>query len=49
MDLLVLTEDNKSHFVYIKVLTGLYLIKQRIKIKNRFVRAVYNALVMKEW
>ena len=30
-----------------KILTHLYFIKQKIRIKNGFVKVVYNALVVK--
>ena len=42
VDLLLLINDDKSHYVYI-----LCFIKQKIKIKNGFVEVVYNALVVK--
>ena len=42
MNLLLLINDDKSHYVYI-----LCFIKQKIKIKNGFVEVVYNALVVK--
>ena len=45
MDLLLLINDNKSHYVYIKDFNT--FIKQKIKIKNGFVEVVYNALVVK--
>ena len=47
MDLLLLFEDDKSHYVYIKDLTHLCFIEQKIKIKNGFVKIVYNVLVVK--
>ena len=48
IDLLLLIDDDKSHYVYIKdFLTHLCFIKQKIKIKNGFVENVYNALVVK--
>ena len=46
MDLLLLYEDDKSHYVYTKDFNTCF-IKQKIKIKNSFVKVVYNALVMK--
>ena len=42
MDLLLIYEDNKSHYVYIKDFK-----KQKIKIKHGFVRVVYNVLVVR--
>ena len=47
MGLLLLIDDNKSHYVSLKILTHLCFIKQKIKIKNGFVEVVYNALVIK--
>ena len=37
MDLSLLINDNKSHYVYIKDLTHLCFMKQKIKVKNGFV------------
>ena len=42
VDLLLLINDDKSHYVYI-----LCFIKQKIKIKNGFVEVVYSVLVVK--
>ena len=36
MDLLLITDENKSHYVYIKVLIELCAIRQKTKIKNTF-------------
>ena len=47
MDLLLVTDGNKSHYVCIKDLTDLCFTKQRIKTKNTFVRVVYSVLVVK--
>ena len=47
MDLLLLIKDNKSHMCTLKILTDLCFIKQKIKIKDSFVKIVYNALVVK--
>ena len=47
MDLFILLDKNKSHYVYIKDLTGLCFTKQKIKTKNTFVRVVYSVLVVK--
>ena len=47
MDLLLSTYDDKSHYVYIKVLTDLCYTKQKIKTKKTFAEAVCNALVVK--
>ena len=45
MDLLLIIEDDKSHYVYIKNFNTCF-IKQ--KIKNGFVKVVYNVLVVKQ-
>ena len=47
MDLLLLIDNDKSHYVYIKDFDRLMSHKQKIKIKNGFVRAVYSVLVVK--
>ena len=47
MDLLVLIEGDKSHYVYIKDLTDFCFTKQKIKIKNDIVEVVYNVLAVK--
>ena len=44
MDLLLLIDNDKSHYVYIK---DLCFIKQKIKITNGFVKVVYSVLVVK--
>ena len=44
MDLLLLIDDDKSHYVYIK---DLYFTKQKIKTKNGSVKVVYSVLVAK--
>ena len=49
MDLLLISDENKSHYVYIKNLTDLCAIKQSVKIKNTFVDIVYNVLVAKRF
>ena len=43
MDLLLVIDENKSHYVYIKVLC---FAKQRIKIKSTFARVVYSVLAV---
>ena len=45
MDLLLLIDDDKSRYVYIKDLADLCFTKQKIKTKNTFVKVVYSALV----
>ena len=48
MDLLLLINDDKSHYVDIKDYYRFMLkIKQKIKTKNGFVRVVYSVLVAK--
>ena len=47
MDLLLLIEDNKSHYVYIKDFNTFMFHKTKNKKKNGFVKVVYNALVVK--
>ena len=47
MDLLLLIDDDKSHYVYIKDFDRFMFHKTKIKIKNGFVEDVYNALVVK--
>ena len=46
MDLLVLINDDKSHYDTSKISADLCFIKQRIKIKNTFVKVTYNVLVV---
>ena len=47
MDLLLVIDDDKSHYVHINILTYLYFTKRKIKTKKTFVRAVYSVLVAK--
>ena len=49
MDILLISNENKSHYVYIKVLTDLCVIEQKTKIKSTFVNVVYNALVVRKY
>ena len=44
---MLLIDDDKSHYVYIKILTDLCFMKQKIKTKNDFVEAVYSVLIVK--
>ena len=46
-DLLLLIDNDKSHYEYIRDLTDLCFIKQKIKIKNGFVKVVYIVLLAK--
>ena len=47
MDLLLLINANKTHYVYIKDFNTFMFQKTKIKIKIGFVKVVYNALVVK--
>ena len=47
MDLLLLIEDNKSLYIYIKDFNTFMFHKTKIKIKNGFVKVVYYTLVVK--
>ena len=46
MDLLLLSDDDKSHFVYIKDFNRFMFHKTKNKSKNGFVEVVYNVLVV---
>ena len=46
MDLLLISDENKSHYVYIKDICA---IKQNIKVKNFFANVVYSVLVVKKF
>ena len=47
IDLLLLTDDNKSHYVYIKDFNRFMFHKTKVKTKNGFVEVVYSVLVVK--
>ena len=47
IDLLLLIDDDKSHYVYIKDFNTFMFHKAKNKIKNGFVKVVYNAFVVK--
>ena len=47
MDLLLLVDDDKSHYVYIKDLDRFIFHKTRNENKNGFAKVVYNVLVVK--
>ena len=49
VDLLLLLEDNKSHYVYIKGSNTFMFHKTKNKNKKWFVKDVYNVLVMKRY
>ena len=48
INLLVITDENKSHYVYVKDVNR-SVIRQKIRIKNTFADIVYNVLVVKEF
>ena len=48
MDLLLISDENKSHYVYINRLTNLCAIKQKIKIENISANVAYSVLVVKK-
>ena len=47
MDLLLLIDDDKSHYVYIKDFDRLCFTKQKLKTKNGLAEVVYSVLVIK--
>ena len=47
MDLLIITDENKSHYVYIKNFNKFMYNKTKIRIKNTFGSIDYNFLVVK--
>ena len=47
MDLLLVIDDDKSHYVYIKDFNRFMFRKQKIKTKNGFVEVVYSVSVAK--
>ena len=49
MDLLSISDKEKLHYVYIKDLTDLCAIRQKIRIKNIFASIVYNVLVVNKF
>ena len=48
MDLLLITDENKSHCVYIKDFNRFMCNKTKKRIKNTFEDIVYNVLVVKK-
>ena len=48
IDLLMITNKNKSHYVYIKDFDRFMCIKKKIRIKNTFSSIVYSDLVVKK-
>ena len=50
MDLLLITDDNKSHYVYIsRILIDLCVISQNIRIKGTFACIVSCAIIVKKF
>ena len=49
IDLLLISNENKSHYVYIKDFSKFMCNKTKIKIKNIFVNVAYNVLVVKKF
>ena len=49
MDLLLITFENKSHYVYIKDFDKFIYNKTKIRIKNTFASIVYNLLVVRRF
>ena len=47
MDLLLLIDNDKSHYVYIKNFNRFMFHKTKIKTKNGFVKVIYSVLVAK--
>ena len=47
MDLLLLTDENKSHYVYIKDFDRFMF--HKTKTKNTFARVVYSVLVVEKY
>ena len=47
MDLLLLIDDDKSHYMYIKDFDRFMFYKTKNKNKNGFVKVVYSVLVVK--
>ena len=49
MDLLIITNKNKSNYVYIKGFDRFMCNNAKCKSKNNFANIVYNVLVVKEF
>ena len=49
MDLLLVTDENKSHYVCIKDLDRFMFHKTKKKTKSTFVKVVYSLLVVKTY
>ena len=47
LDLLLLIDNDKSHYVYIKNFNRFMFHKTKIKIKNGFVKVIFSVLVAK--
>ena len=48
MDLLLITDDNRLHYVYIKYCDRFMSINQKTRIKNSLADIAYNVLVIKK-
>ena len=49
MDLLLMIDENKSHYGYIKDFNRLCFTKERINTKNTFARVGYSILVVEKY
>ena len=49
MDFLLVIDENKSHYAYIKDFKDLCFMKQTIKTKNTFAKVVYIVLVIEKY
>ena len=51
MDLLLITDKNKSHYVYciLTIFKNLYVIRQNVGLKHFFENIVYNVLLVKKF
>ena len=45
----MITDENKSHYVYIKDFNRLMCNKTKVRVKNTFSSIFYNVLVVKEF
>ena len=48
MDFLMITDENKLHYVYIKDFNGFMCQRQKMIIKNTFTNVFYNVLLVKK-
>ena len=47
MDLLLISDKDKSHTCISKILTDFYFKRQKTKIKNTFAKVVYSVLLVR--